>query len=568
MRKNVLLLFFYFLTCFSVLAQSDDQAKEIIRIGVKTTIPDSIVKEKIINNEYNFIDAFEYELLEYLKLYMENNEKYVLEFVPVIQNNKLDEVKKGKKIDALLFTFSETQKRKDIGIHFSAPYFQNKAISIIVNNPKFDIKNLGNVPMRVGTVNNTTTEAELNNLRNRYKDNLLVLTYKTHTELIDALRAKEIDGAAGDVSRLIYDVNDGNFYFGGNLPTRRSKIRDNYAIAITPNKPELVEIFNKFILDSQKKIQRLEQKWLSTAIEDAYSSYYNKEEDKLKEVIYYIIAGALIIVIVIMLYFNYILKRKDRQLLEKEKQIKNIEEEKTDIKVGNIISSFHAKSKAKIGADDIARIGIDFFKKAKEITYVGSGGFLSDPDLGEEWSEALHGFLNKPDTILKRVIDLPAMDINDNREANFPYTENFFPNKLYNQYKKRYLKWLCIQYHDLNNYKNLKIINSRGAALWGYGIVIIIKDREEVLIFTTNEDTKVGSSIINEDLAGQISKVISKIADIGTASLTVSNFAKMFFDKDQRLIDMRKRLDAKKGERICKKMLDEIDEVCDYILNS
>lgn len=536
------------------------QEQDLIRLGVKNKIPDSKVEEQISNNDYNFVDAFEYELAKLLIDYAQSSKTFKLEIVQVEQNEKLDNIKSGKAIDALLFTFSQTSDRIKSGINFSVPYFQNKAIGIIVNNEKFDINNIKNSTLRIGYVSNTTTEKELLNLYEKYKENTLLTPFKNHDALIQGLREKTIDAAAGDVSRLIFDVNEGEFYFGGNLPTKRSKIRDNYCFGITPEKPYLTEFFNKFIKENQEEISLLERKWLSTALEDAYQSHYNKKEDQLKDYIKVISVGGLLLLLLIILVFIRTLNKKNKEILL-------FKEGKADAELGRIASLYDAKGKASIESAQIAQIGCDFFKTAKKITYVGSGGFLSDKDLGNEWYKAMHDFLHRPDTTFERVVDLPQMEINAQSEIKFSQIYNFNPKKLEPNYISRYIKWLFIQYSNLKTYEKLEIKDSRGAALWGHGIVIMIKDEIEVLIFTTNRNTKIGSSIRDERLAKEISKIIFDVKLIGQ-TIDTSYLAKEFFNDDPRLTKIRKMIDDLNGKDLTNEILKEIDITCKKIEES
>jgi len=549
MRKNYLslLLLFYFVFGFT-------QNKETIRLGVKTSMPDYKTEQLINNRNYNYVDAFEYELIKLLKNYVNNSSEYTIEFIPVGQSKKFDEIRDGKNIDALLYTFSITDEREKIGIHFSKPYFSNKAIGIITNDESIDIKNIKNTQIEIGVVKGTIPEQELDIMQNRNNTNLVVEPFEDHEELINALASKKIDAAAGDVSRLVFDVNGGNFYFGGNLPTRRAEVRDSYGIGITPDKKYLKVFFDNFITSYQEEIQNIKEKWLSTAIEDAYQTYYNKDKSKYQAYILYSIIGFLVVILIVSLVFYRIINFKNKKISE-------IRQGKHEEKLSEIFSTYDKKGRANVDAEGIAEIGINFFKNAKKITYVGSGGFLADPDLGPRWSEALYSFLVKKDTILTRVVDFPEMCVNPENEICFDQTDNFFPQKLEDHYIYRYLKWVCIQYHCLRHYEDLKIYNSRGAALWGYGIVIMIKDDNEVLFFTTNKNTKIGSSIQDKILASQIYKVISDIIELGTA-VNEDKFKKMFFMEDQRMVILKDKIDASTQKTIEPKLLKEIDKTC------
>lgn len=551
-NTNFAILFFLLIINFGF-----SQEKQVIRLGVKKQIPDTETENLISKNEYNFIDAFEYELTKQLIAYAKKSDVYELQIIPINQSNKLSEIKNGTNIDALLYTFSQTSDRIQKGIHFSIPYFQNKAIGVIVNDEGININNIKEQTIRIGYVSNTTTEKELLNLYEKHKSNTILNAYENHTELINALKIKEIDAASGDVSRLIYDVNEGEFYFGGNLPTKRSKIRDNYCIAMSPTKGNLKPFFDGFIDNTQKNISFLEKKWLSTALEDAYQSHYNQNEDKLKEYIKYIITGSIALFSLLSILFYFLLRRKN-------KEIKKIESDKTDTEFGRIASLYDAKGRASIESAAIAEIGCDFFKTAeKKIIYVGSGGFLSDPnkDIRDKWDEALHDFIQKPGKIFERVVDLPKMEVSNENEARFSNLDNFKPQNLDPDYITRYTKWLFIQYINLHFYKTLKIVDSRGAALWGYGIVIMIKDEKEVLIFTTNRDIKIGSCIRDEKLAKRIAEIIHGVKIIGTEA--DSEYLKTnFFTNDPRATELITEINKLTSKEVPSDLMNRIDAYC------
>lgn len=544
---------------FAVINSAFSQDKEVIRIGLKKEVPNSEIEDLILKDEYNFVDAFEYELAKLLINYAKKSEKYELEIVLVDQSKKLNAITQGQDIDALLYTFSQTPDRIKKGIHFSTPYFQNKAIGVIVNNDELNINQIKDRSIRVGHVSNTTAEKELTNVLLKYKDNLILSAYENHAKLMNALKEKEIDAAAGDVSRLIFDVNEGDFHFGGNLPTKRSKIRDNYCIAMSPSKGHLKPFFDDFIDNSQKEIGFLENKWLSTALEDAYQSYYNKNEDKLKGYIKYISIGAIVLLGLILIIFSNIINRKN-------KKIKNIQAGKRDEELGRIASLYDAKGRASIESSHIAQIGCDFFKTAKKIIYVGSGGFLSDPnkEIREAWTKSLHEFLGNPNNIFQRVIDLPKMETNEDNEAQFSSPDNFNPDKLDPDYMSRYIKWLFIQYSNLLYHDNIQIMDSRGAALWGYGIVIMIKDEKEVLIFTTNRDTKIGSCIRDEKLAKRIAEIIYGVTKIGIRA-DAKYIKEKFLTNDPRLNELTKEIDKLNSKTLPEDLMRKIDDYCKHI---
>jgi hypothetical protein len=495
-------------------------------------------------------------LIELLKSYIERSDQYELEIISVGQKEKLSQIKSGKNIDALLFTFSKTTEREDT-IVFSKSYFQNKALGVITKDPSIDISNIKEQTIEVGYVDNTRAKTELKILKKKYENTLILSPVGDHKELIQQLERGEIDAAAGDISRLIYDLGEGDFYFGGNIPTRGAKRADNYCIGITKQKAYLKPFFDQFLTNSEKEIEQLESKWLSTSLDEAYQRYYNKEKkefDLFKEYTY--IASFLILML-----FAFIIIRINKG---KNKQIEKLRNEGFAGELKTITKLYEAKGKASVGAAEIAEIGSNYFKTAeKKITYVGSGGFLSDEDeeLREKWLSSMNEFLKKPGVTFERVVDLPQTEVNDQNEIRFSEIYNFYPKGLPKHYISKYLRWICIQYAYLKTYANLKIIDSRGAALWGYGIIIMIKDEDEVLIFTTDKKTKIGSSIHDEKLAKNISNIISEVKEVGW-NVTADYLKQEFLSEDPRLEEVRELIDELEGKPLTKEISKKIDITC------
>lgn len=531
-----------------------------VRLGLKKLIPDTETEKLISKNEYNYIDAYEYELAKYLVAYAKTQKNYKLTLVPISQSNKLEAITSGINIDALLYTFSETNERRDsLKIIFSEPYFQNRAIGIITNNKNINTKELGSELIRIGHVKNTTSGNELKKVKARNDENIILSGYDNHEKLMLALKLKEIDAAAGDVSRLVYETNGGEFHFGGNLPTNRSKVGDNYCIAITPNKEKLKPFFDNFLESYDKKIQNLEKRLMSASVNDAYGLYYNSTEDKLKNYIKYLAIGAVLSLALLSFIFYSQIKRKEKIIKQKNGQLEAAKKDELDTHLGKMMSDYEIKIQDVLNAEEIAQAGCNFFDNAKKsITYVGSGGFLSDKAQGDKWLKALKNCLDRGINF-ERVVDLPAMtnkkhtkegyfaetnSSNTNKKLGIHFTprNNFLPENLEKNFISRYLKWLVIQHSSLKTYSsNLKLINSRGAALWGYGIVILIKDQKEVLIFTTDKKSKSGTVLPNNKLANQIFNVISEIKTIGKeicCNNRKDDLLDMFFSKDSRLEDI------------------------------
>lgn len=561
MLKNKLskILIIACLFSFTVFSQENK-----IRIGVKKKVASSL--EKNLTSE-NFIDAFEYEVLELLEQYS-SRRNIDIELVEVRQDKKFEQLKLGQEIDALLFTFSESDKRRNIDkIVFSIPYYQNTGKGLITNNKDIDVNSWKNEVVKVGIISSTNIAQELNLIKlSEYGNNVKINEFESYQQLIKALKEQQIDAAAGDVSRLLYEVNEGNLFFGGHLPTKNSKIGDNYCIGITPKKSELKVFFDDFIVENESKIRSLEKKWVGTAYRDAYGSYYNKEKNyinELKNYLVYLSIGAILLFGIALWVFSRMISKRNQNIEALKSRLQQEEKKLILSEVNDMFAGLKVKLDEALNNNQIAKAGIDFFNTAESsITYVGSGGFLSDKILGEEWKEALENCLKNPDISFERVVDLPEMELQDTGMW-FVETDNFSPYKLESQYIGRFQKWLFIQYSNLKLYKDsLAMYNSRGAALWSYGLVIMIKDEKEVLIFTTNKNEKSGTVLLDKRLANTISRVIKDIRDIGKENVTANEIKDLYFKQDNKTIKIINAIDGEDGV-ITPEIMRRIDDYCE-----
>lgn len=289
-----------------------------------------------------------------------------------------------------------------------------------------------------------------------------------------------------------------------------------------------------------------------------FSQFFFQSIDN--ETLYLFVLILLALTVICLIIFIIFYKRKSKKEIRKLKQSKSVEE------FHDIIFLYESRIKEKgeikesFSSREVVNVGIDFLTNGRKIVYIGSGGFLSDPLINKDWSEALIGFLNRNDTELIRVIDLPEMTVNFDNELKFKKVNNFSFGRLEANYLFRFIKWICLQYHSLLEYKNIKIINSRGAPLFGHGIVIMIKDDSEVLLFSTNENTKVGFKIYDSKLAKRILKNTSDIIEIGTI-INLEKLDKLFFQNDPRLEEVKKRIKKKKKKKLDKNDLNYIEKV-------
>lgn len=576
--KFTLRILHLFCLLAATISYSQNNNETIIRLGVKT-IPNAKTLDSINNKQYNFIDAFEYELLDLLIKYANTQDNLKLFPVKINQNSKADAIASNKSIDALLFTFSKTQDRVNKGIIFSIPYFQNKGIGLISNSDDINTKSFGNKRLKIGYTGGTTSKKQIDTLTYRYGKNYIKgKVFNNHNLLIKALKNGDIDMAIGDISRLVFETNEGDLYFSGYVPTKSAKIGDDYHIGVSPSRPELKIFFDNFIERYRNQINNLETKWLNASLQEAYQLHYNNSSSKeqelkryinqLKDYLIYGIIGISLLALVLAAIIYRKFKNKNLQIETLKEDNEKVKVEKLSGKFGEIVSDYELKLRDVLNHDSIAKQGINFFESAKKsITYVGSGGFLSDSNHGKAWKNALEKCLTtKPNFVFERVIDLPEMTLKKNG-IRFKSTSNFFPNNLGHLYISKYIKWLFIQYSNLHVHKDkIKIINSRGAALWGYGIVIMIKDENEVLIFTTNEDEKIGTSIPAIQLAEKFIKVISYIKKIGNV-VSAEDLHEAFFKPDNALTNIKERIDQNNGV-ISDDIMKTIDQECNHIGNT
>ncbi len=369
----------------------------------------------------------------------------------------------------------------------------------------------------------TTADTELQLVKDKYPDNVILVAYTNFETLLAELKSERVDAIAGDISRLATYLIKGELYFSGNLPTTKAQVEDKYGV-VTKN-TEVLALFNRFIRDNSSQITALKSKWFSN-VEYLYQGYYSRNNFSYKTLIYSVL-GALLVFLGVILYFL----RKLSSLKKEKEQIQNQEiVDSTTEKLTSMLDLVSKKFREKLDPKEIVKIGVEFFGTAK-VTYIGSGGFLSDPTYGKEWKEAIHDSL-KRGIVMDRIIDLPQINFSDLAFKNMDY---FHPETYDRSYVQKYLKWLLLQYIDLANFgDNYKIHNSRGASLWGYGLVIMIKDNTEVLLFTTNQDKKIGSVIANQELASHFAELMEIIKNVGK-DIDEHDLEREFFNKENNL---------------------------------
>ncbi|GMN10584.1 hypothetical protein MTsPCn9_24410 [Croceitalea sp. MTPC9] len=559
-----------------------------IRIGVNNKYPNQEFENQVAKGNINYIDAFEYELQGLLYAYSTSLD-YTIEFIEIPQNERELSIISSSKINSLLYTFSYTPERLKKGILFSDPYLQNKAIVAISNNANLDVESWKETTVRVGHLKNTTAERELKLLKDKNFDNIIMFDFTLQLELIEALKKKEIDMAIGDINRLLYEIGEGDFHFAGNLPTSRAKIADDYCIGVAKDEPELVIFFNLFLRENKDRIKGLERKWLNTSLEDAYGKYYGKTKEELKsslnnlKIIFLGSALALLFVILLLGYRNKKLKEK-----AESNKASVLEQE-----LRNVIDNTKIKMERILDDDGIVKAGIQMFDSANEsIHYYGSGGFMSslgtdrDGKNAERWSDAIKRTLsrksNQGDSIqFVRVVDLPEVELNEEFEKksiverNNLKIEGFSTGNNYPKYLKKYHRWLFNVYAQLLKYDNLKLYDSASAGLWGFGMIFIIKDDNEVLMFISAEgDKKIGTIIPSSDLAKELKEKYEtdKVGQRLTNPDFTSEKKGFFFMEAEKVLlkeideaggDLDCNVPKSKGSKIKIPLREKIEEFCE-----
>lgn len=486
------------------------QAQDAVFIGLKDA------ELNLFDENINFLDAFEFEVALTLKDYLENEHGFEVILTEVKQDER-EQALLNNKVDALLYSFSKTPQRIESGILFSIPYHQNSAIVLASLNGIYTVKDFGKKPMTVGYLANSTGQ-EIKKVRDRYQNSMRLRSISSYEELIEALKNKDVDAIVGDMSRLSSDFASGTLVFSGILPTSKAKVRDNYGIAVRKNDDELKKILDDFLRENELVITSFENKWLQTSINEAYSNYYNTEEETSNPYLLVLYTSLLVLGLVFLGFLVIYQKQK--------KELRRASDEATEVALERFSHIF----KQELHTEDIIIEGQRLFKKAKkDILYVGSAGFLAAADENrKKWSLAIHNYLQK-NVVLDRIIDLPKFDFEKRevigvRKEHYP---SMYPNSsLKTTYIESYVKWLLTQYHNLIFYNNqtssrYNIYDSKIAAMWGTGVVVILKDttidneqsHSQGIYFTTYGGDNIGSKIFSPSLAlkwGQsIRKVIS-----------------------------------------------------------
>lgn len=530
-----------------------------VKIGVREDLDKVAGLLRSNADSYNFLDAFEYELTLELKEYIENNTSLKVTFVKVNQSEREDLLADGL-IDALLFSFSKTEARMERGINFSYPYLQNRAVVLVSGDPEVTINDLGTTPIEVGYIENSTGEVILRDLKERIGQGLIINGFENYTALLDAVSNNRIDAVAGDISRFAFDLSRGELFLAGDLPLPKAKVRDEYCIGVSPQKNQLVDLFDEFILNRRFVIQSLEDKWLSSAINYIYQDYYvrsNKKEEDKRPIYVLVFCVVVLVVLLALMWRRNIQISKDNLDASVSKSVEGI--------IHSYERFFEKKFKAVIEDDEIVEKAIDTLENTTErLYYLGSGGMLSNAnkEVSEKWQnvmfEALEG-KDRPDLVIRRVLDLPELttEIKENNEVTYSLIGIDFEgltDKEIQRYVYQYLKWMIIVYHSLLAFPTrMSLYVSRGAPLWGYGMVTILGDSSGVMFSSHYNETlgkmqKLGTSLINPDWIEKLKEGISGVQKLGS-QFDASHFRKKYLQLSQldELAEMVKQYAEKNG---------------------
>jgi hypothetical protein len=229
-------------------------------------------------------------------------------------------------------------------------------------------------------------------------------------------------------------------------------------------------------------------------------------------------SSAIFLGIIILFISNQINKKRTKEFICKVSEIDDKMESSLNnlmIKTSSLLNVINADV---LENDKVRNKGIEFFQTAKEIHYIGAGGFSAQ---NAQWRKELNSFISKEDTKLIRIVDLPT-----NPKKYFKDEEVI-----------NYFTWLILRAVILDCYsEKVYLYNSRHAPLWKTGFVVMIKDDQEMLVFTGGV-TKSGNIATKN-----IEKFITTIEFMKIEPLTLEDILNNYFryydldDNTQRLI--------------------------------
>jgi ABC-type amino acid transport substrate-binding protein len=494
MKRLLLLL------SFALVAKVAFCQKTSLIIGANfKQIPDTLVDLKIDSLAINFVDVLDYNILKIIN--KELSEKYNIRYRKVPQVGREDALltkDTSKQVDMLLFSFSDSDNRKKKGIEFSIPYFiNNSGIGIFSCSKNHTPEDLPKGKRRIVLLENTNADAEMKGFIAK-NPKIEVLRCRSYEELVFNLLSGKADMIVADVSRMSYFVlKHKEIIFVGLLPTQKSKIGDGFCVAFNPKKKYLKKEIDAILAAHDEEINGLEEKWLAGPIQKVRETQVSDADRQL--ISKWLLFGVPITSLIILaLSGTYFLRKKLNNSIG-EAEMNTLKEA-----IQRATPQFLESVSITYNTQAVWEKGIQSLNECeKSILYVGSGGFMSSKgEEGAKWREAIYGCLNRNVQFI-RIVDLPEKEL-------------LFQKKKSADYIVRLYTWLVIQYLDLKRYEGtLKLYESRGAAFWGVGNIMLFKDEKSVLIFTSSDKGKMGTLLENASLVPPLRKDILETREFG-----------------------------------------------------
>jgi ABC-type amino acid transport substrate-binding protein len=460
--------------------------------------PDSLTEMEIENGNVNFVDIFDYQVLQILVKSLQPKYDLRLKKIPQTQREEaLLTTDSALKVDVLLFSFSDNIARRKKGIVFSEPYYTSKGIGLFATNRLLEPDAVWHGSHRVGLIENSTADIELQDAMERNKK-LRILRTASMGPSVDSLLNGQVDIVAGDISRMSYFVSKHpEIVFLGNLQTPNSQIGDGFYVAMRPENKYLKAEIDKILLFNKPAIDGFEEKYLSNPVSFTLSTQLSDAERQ--TVSRWLLIGVpCLSLLVLALTLWYFLRKRMNNVVDPKTMDnlkKAIERAATDA-----VETINDELNSSL----VWEKGIESFQQCeKSILYVGSGGYMSSKgEEGAKWREAIYQCLNRKKEFI-RIVDLPDLRFLKASQRSESYMVRFYT-------------WLIIQYLDLCRYKdNLELYNSRGAAFWGVGNIMLFKDEASVLIFTSSDKGKMGTFLTNKSLIPPLRKDILETKEFG-----------------------------------------------------
>lgn len=531
-------------------------ASDTIYIGSKYhSYPDIVFEDKISHNsELSLYDAFEYEVLGQLIRFLQN-EGYHTQLKKVnISSATKELIRQNSQIDILINNFSITSERVSSGINYSPAYFLNRGIGVLISKDYLTIDNYLS-ELTFGYIENTRSEAQIHQYKRNKNNEFKAKSYSDYEDLYSDYENGVIQGMIGDITVLL-TTNLSNPLVIDFFPTKRSRTGDRIAIGIHKQREDLVPLLSNFVNQKRADIDQSKQMWLGQSVLN-WKPYQRSTGLIIDWWAVVNIAAPLLLLLFLLLYF----------LWKKGKKVRDMETGNyVSHKLSSAIEEYITPFEMELSDVFLARRGIKMLNDASEdITYVGSGGFMNynDEAIAKDWRNAIYGVLNKKNIKFQRIIDMPSLSelIGMRGGHRDRYITDFFV-------------WLYILYYDLKTYKDtLKVWNTRGAAQWGYGLIVMVKDKKECLVFTLIDGNRVGTYILSEKLGGKMKEMAMLASNhsdhetpLDRAYLENNYFLQHTCTKET-MQWINELLESNHSDRINEKQVEELKKQCELIAN-